>query len=88
LPRLLEELAAARQRGYAIDDEEHAAGVRCLAAPILAASGEVVAAIGVSGTASQLNDDYLPAVGNIVRSAALKLSAQLGSHNSRQARIK
>jgi DNA-binding IclR family transcriptional regulator len=83
LPKLLEELAATRQRGYAIDDEESAAGVRCVAAPVMAASGEVVAAIGVSGTVSQLNDDYLPVVGSTVRSAALKLSAQLGSRVSR-----
>lgn len=86
LPHLLEELAAVRRRGYAIDDEEHAVGVRCVAAPVFAAGGEVVAAIGVSAAASQMNDDYLPSVGNIVRSAALKLSAQLGSHNSRQRR--
>jgi DNA-binding IclR family transcriptional regulator len=83
LPRLLQELATTRRRGFAIDDEEHAVGVRCVAAPILSASGEVVASIGVSGTASQLNDDYLPAVGNILKSAALKLSAQLGSRNKR-----
>jgi IclR family KDG regulon transcriptional repressor len=83
LPHLLEELAAIRRRGYAIDDEEHAVGVRCVAAPIFAASGEVVAAIGVSGTVSQLNDDYLQSVGNIVRTTALKLSAQLGSRRNR-----
>ena len=41
LPHLLEELAAIRRRGYAIDDEEHAVGVRCVAAPVFAASGEV-----------------------------------------------
>ncbi len=83
LAKLLSDLATTRQRGYAIDDEEHAAGVRCLAAPVLSASGEVVAAIGVSGTVSQLNDTYLPVVGGIVRSAALKLSAQLGSRAGR-----
>jgi len=77
-PRLLSELAATRRRGYAIDDEEHAVGVRCLAAPVFAASGEIVAAIGVSGTVSQLNDTHLDSVGNIVRTAALKFSAQLG----------
>lgn len=83
LPHLLEELAAIRRRGYAIDDEEHAVGVRCVAAPVFAASGEVVAAIGVSATVSQLNDDYLPSVGNIVRTTALKLSAHLGSRRNR-----
>jgi IclR family acetate operon transcriptional repressor len=78
LPRLLTELGATRRRGYAIDDEEHAVGVRCVAAPVFAASGEIVAAIGVSGTVSQINDNYLASVGNIVRTTALKLSAQLG----------
>jgi len=29
LPHLFEDLAAIRRRGYAIDDEEHAIGVRC-----------------------------------------------------------
>lgn len=86
LPHLMRELAATRQRGYAIDDEEHAVGVRCVAVPIFSASGEVVASIGVSATASQLNDDYLPAVGNILKAAALKLSAQLGSRGNRQRR--
>ena len=83
LPRLLAELGATSQRGYAIDDEEHAVGVRCVAAPVFAASGEVVAAIGISGTVSQINDDYLPSVGSIVRTAALKFSAQLGSRPGR-----
>ena len=83
LPHLLEELSAIRRRGYAIDDEEHAVGVRCVAAPVFAAGGEVVAAIGVSGTVSQLNDDHLPAIGNLIRTEALKFSAQLGSPHSR-----
>ena len=83
LPRLLEELALTRRRGYAVDDEEHAVGVRCVAAPVFAASGDVVAALGASGTVSQLNDDHLAAVGNIIRAAALKLSGQLGSRVGR-----
>lgn len=83
MPRLLSDLSATRQRGYAIDDEEHAVGVRCVAAPILAGSGEVVAAIGSSGTVSQVNDNYLESLGNIVRAAALKISAQLGGRSGR-----
>ena len=83
LPYLFEELAAIRRCGYAVDDEEHAVGVRCVAAPVFSASGEVAAAIGVTGTVSQLNDDYLPSLGKIVQTAALKLSAQLGGRRSR-----
>lgn len=83
IPRLMEDLSGTRQRGYAIDDEEHAVGVRCLAAPVFAASGEVVAAIGVSGTVSQISDEYLGSLGNIIRTAALKFSSQLGSRRLR-----
>jgi len=79
LPRLLRELEEVRERGVAIDDEEHAARVRCLAAPVYAASGEVIAALGVSGTVGQISDELLTKFGIILRSAALKLSAQLGS---------
>lgn len=80
---LFRELETVRQRGYAIDHEEHALGVRCVAASEFSATGEVVAALGVSGTVSQLNDDYLPSLGKIVHSAALKLSAQLGGRRNR-----
>jgi IclR family acetate operon transcriptional repressor len=83
LPHLLEDLAAIRRRGYAIDDEEHAVGVRCVAAPVFAGTGEVVAAIGVTGTVSQINDDYLHSLGKIVQMSALKLSAQLGGRRNR-----
>jgi DNA-binding IclR family transcriptional regulator len=43
----------------------------------------VVAALGASGTVSQLNDDHLATLGNIIRTAALRLSGQLGSRPSR-----
>lgn len=48
------ELAAVRARGYAVDREEHEAGVACLAAPVLTEGGEVVAAIGISGPSGRV----------------------------------
>lgn len=77
-PRLLNELAETRRRGYALDDEEHEARVRCIAAPVVAPSGEVIASIGVSGTIGQIPDEQLPRIGAVVRAAAVKLSGQLG----------
>jgi IclR family transcriptional regulator, acetate operon repressor len=41
------ELARIRQRGYAYDQEEYAAGVSCVAAPLLQ-GGQLIAALGVS----------------------------------------
>jgi DNA-binding IclR family transcriptional regulator len=48
VPALLEELERTRQRGYGIDDEEFAIGLRCIAVPIRDHDGKVVAAISVS----------------------------------------
>src|SRR5919201_3823997 len=52
--RLLEELRATRARGYAIDEQEHELGVRCIAAPIRNHQGEVVAAISVAGPTERM----------------------------------
>jgi DNA-binding IclR family transcriptional regulator len=46
---LLHALRVTRQRGYAVDEQEHEMGVRCIAAPIRNHRGEVVAAISVAG---------------------------------------
>ena len=45
---LRRECALTRQRGYSLDDEEFAPGVRCLAAPVFSSTGMVVAAIGIT----------------------------------------
>lgn len=45
---LLADLVEIRGRGWAYDDGEHDAKVRCVAAPIYSETGEVVASIGVS----------------------------------------
>lgn len=48
VPELLEELERVRRRGYSVDDEEFATGLRCIAMPIRDIEGEVVGAISVS----------------------------------------
>jgi DNA-binding IclR family transcriptional regulator len=46
--RLREELDAVFARGYALDDEEIANGLRCMAVPLRNSDGTVIAAISVS----------------------------------------
>ena len=46
--RLREELDAVRIQGFAIDDEEVAPGLRCMAVPLRRSDGRVLAAISVS----------------------------------------
>lgn len=50
--RLREELEAVRVQGFAIDDEEIAHGLRCLAVPLRRSDGKVLAAISVSQAVS------------------------------------
>lgn len=52
--RLLKELRAVRVRGYALDEEEHELGVRCVAAPVRNHEGKVVAAISVAGPTERM----------------------------------
>jgi IclR family KDG regulon transcriptional repressor len=48
VPKLLAELGRTRERGYAVDNEEFAIGLRCIAAPIRDLGGKPVAALSVS----------------------------------------
>lgn len=56
---LFKALETVRERGYAIDDGERLEGLRCLAAPVKASSGEVLGSISVSAPASRVSDEDL-----------------------------
>ncbi len=71
-------LASVRERGYAIDDEEHEDGIRCIAAPIKDHAGRVVAAISVSGPTFRVTREKADTIGQLVRDAACRLSAASG----------
>lgn len=75
---LARELRRIRARGYAIDDEEKAAGMRCVAAPIIGAYGQAVAGISVSGPTHRMRSDQIERTGEMVRAAAGDVSRSLG----------
>jgi DNA-binding IclR family transcriptional regulator len=52
----------------------------------MASSGEVIAALGISGTVGQISDEQLARIGSIVRTSAIKLSGQLGVRTGRPGR--
>ncbi len=81
--RLERELAEARQRGVAFDDEEHAAGLRCAAAPIWSETGQPVAAVSVSGPAARLTDDRLQELADQVARVAADITAEFGGRPGR-----
>lgn len=75
---LRETLAEVRIRGWAFDDEEHAVGLRCVAATVHDEHGDALAAISVSGPRSRITDQRVSEFGGKVASAAAKLTRTIG----------
>jgi len=73
-------LDQARVRGFAVDDEEAAHGIRCVAAPIFDHTGEVIAAISISGPASRIIDERIASLGERVHTGARSLSRLIGGN--------
>ena len=73
-----------RSQDYAVDDEEIALGVRCIAAPIYDYRGVVNYSLCISGTTNNIKpfsmDRYLSAL----LSASSQISSALGYKHSRQ----
>lgn len=78
LSALCTELAAVRDQGFAIDDEEFMEGIRCLAAPVRNERGEVVAGLAITGPATRLSLARLCALKGLVVGAAAEISERLG----------
>ena len=76
---LLEELSVVRRQGYAIDDEEHTVGVKCIAAPVKDYSGKILFAISISGPSSRLTPDRIEASIPYAIDAANQISRALGT---------
>jgi len=75
--RLLADLELVREQGYAVDDEENSTGARCLGAPIHDAMGSVTAALGVSGTLTQVDEENLSRIADALKETARRISRQL-----------
>lgn len=75
--QLLEELCRVREQDVAANIEENIDGVICVAAPVRDQSGQVVAAISVSGPAIRM-EVILEGVKQEVKRVAARISAMLG----------
>lgn len=78
LDKLRDELTASRRRGFALDDEEHAIGLRCVAALIYDEHSEPLAGLSISGPAARISRDRLKELGKITVSIAAEVTAALG----------
>jgi len=75
---LREELALTRRRGFAIDDEEHAFGLRCVAGLVFDEFGEPIAAISISGPTARISSERIAHLGDLVRRKADEVTTQFG----------
>ncbi len=67
-----------RRQGYAIDNEEYAPGVRCIAAPVANAFGKTIAAVGLTASTATFTKAKIPAMAEKIKKAAAEISARLG----------
>lgn len=77
---LLEQLAQARLRGYAVDDEETRQGMVCIGAPVFGPmSAEALAAVAVSCPKASLNAGRMAEAVRVVTHLAAAISHRMGS---------
>lgn len=70
-------LGIVRANGFAVDDEEHELGVRCIAAPIFNFLGRPIASICVFGPTDRLPKLNLKSLGSRVAAVATEVSRHL-----------
>ena len=76
--KIREHLKTIRERGWALDDQENEAHIRCVSAPVKGIGDRVGAAISISGLAQQLDGEYLLKLSVLVQEACARLSRALG----------
>jgi len=78
LPDLRADLDRIRARGFAIDDQEHAIGLRCVAAVVFNEHGDAACAVSLSGPMARITDARMDALGAFVREAAARITGDIG----------
>jgi IclR family acetate operon transcriptional repressor len=72
---LLTELAAIRERGYSIDDEEQELGVRCYAITVPGAPSPT--AISVSGPLARVDESFGERAVPLLKAAASQIASEM-----------
>jgi IclR family KDG regulon transcriptional repressor len=75
--KLLLDLERVREQGHSLDDEENSLGARCVGAPIFDASGTVTAALGASGTLTQMGEENMEKIVDALKETARRISRQV-----------
>ncbi len=73
------ELQKVKSQGYAVDYEEYARGIGCVAVPIRNFRGQVIAAIGITGHSSDFKDEALEKNVRLVMNAGQSISSSISA---------
>jgi IclR family transcriptional regulator, pca regulon regulatory protein len=77
--KLIGELERIRERGFAIADQVHVEGQRCVAAPLMSRAGEVIGAVELAAAKSAFSrTQVLERLVPLVMASAAEMSAHLG----------
>jgi IclR family KDG regulon transcriptional repressor len=80
--KLREEIRLTRERGYSIDNEEDAVGVRCLGVAVRGAGGVPLFAVSLTGPAPRFTMERVTACVPVMLNLSRELSAELGWESS------
>ncbi|MDE1902357.1 MAG: IclR family transcriptional regulator [Alphaproteobacteria bacterium] len=75
---LLADLARVRKRGWSVDNEERAEGLRCVGAAVYNEHAEVVGAISISGPVVRMTEERIGELGPMVKRTAAEITARIG----------
>ena len=75
---LVAELNTIRRQGYAYDNEECEIGAKCISFPIRDYTGNVIAAISVTGPIFRMTQEYIDSQIPYIRNTALEISKRVG----------
>ena len=76
--RLFDALTYIRARGFAVDNQEYTAGLRCVAVPIVGAEGHAIAALSASIPITRAGPDEMTEALRHIASASIDISRRLG----------
>ncbi|MNI78561.1 Transcriptional regulator KdgR [compost metagenome] len=71
-------LASVREKGYAIEDEEGEAGIRCIAVPVFDNTGMTAGSLGITALRSELPSISFDDFGHQLQDKAMAISRKLG----------
>jgi len=78
------DLERVRAAGYAVDDEEHAVGLRCIAAPIFDETGDCIGSVSASGPTARIGEERIAQLGALVLKTSRAISADMGANMVRK----